>query len=457
MPDDVAADADVTAAQAARLVVQVLAPLGLDPADFDPDGDDGTTDLVGVLDAGRQPDGSYGFFNGTLYAVVAHPLLGRAVPADTIGLVRDAQRVDGSWNYLGDGDPKVAGDADTTALAVQALVAGGATPDDATVRRGLRFLARLVDPDGSVDGFSRVNSASVTALAVAAAGYDPDEPCWRHRVRDRAIGQPFTGTSDYLRTQAQENGSIADSPDGSVAFATAQAVQALSRRWLPVGRLARQCASSAQFLAQLDEDLFRSPPVVDRGAEVQALRGGVARRDLVRFVLGGSDYQRRTVRRFFRTYVERPPTREEAAPLRDLLAAGVSSSVVKAFVLGSDAYVAASGGQRDQPSAYLGSLYRDVLGRAPDPNVDSYAVELMNGTPPAFVAAALLQSTEGLRFTLRSLYGDTRADPYPGLLDRRPTQDERVRAVEVLGGGGTVEDALADLTGTVEYDLRARS
>src|SRR5437870_864725 len=67
----------LTAGQAAKLIVLVAGPLGINAATFNPQGDMTATNLPQVMDNGRQSDGSYGAFNATLYAVLAHVVLGR--------------------------------------------------------------------------------------------------------------------------------------------------------------------------------------------------------------------------------------------------------------------------------------------------------------------------------------------------------------------------------------------
>ena len=60
----------IDAGQAAKLITLVSVPLGLSSTAFDPDGD-GAKNLVATVNAGLLPNGSYGLFNGTLFAVLA--------------------------------------------------------------------------------------------------------------------------------------------------------------------------------------------------------------------------------------------------------------------------------------------------------------------------------------------------------------------------------------------------
>lgn len=243
--DDFVDAGGLSAGQAAKLVVLVAAPLGLDPADFDPSDDTADpVDLMAIVDAGALPDGSYGagVLNATLYAMLAERLAGGAVPAAATTYVRGVQHDDGSWNFAGTASPD--GDVDTTALAVQALIAAGASPGDADVQEALAFLAGQHGADGSWSAFGSPdpNSTSVASLALRAAGWDPAEACWRDAARPDLAGNPYTAPASFVRTQQQADGRIASPNDafGVNTFATSQAIQGLLAGWLPVVRAEAQ-------------------------------------------------------------------------------------------------------------------------------------------------------------------------------------------------------------------------
>jgi len=119
---DAFAEGGLSAGQAAKLVVLVAAPLGLDPAAFDPARDGSPVDLEAAVAAGVLPDGSYGagVLNATLYAALAERLTAGSVPAITLAYVRSAQEASGGWDFAGDPTGADA-DVDTTGLAVQVL------------------------------------------------------------------------------------------------------------------------------------------------------------------------------------------------------------------------------------------------------------------------------------------------------------------------------------------------
>lgn len=234
----------VKAGQAAKLVVLVTAPLGLDAAAFDPQGD-GAANLVALMDAGALAGGSYGAgaLNATLYAALAQQLIGRTVPADTLAFIRNAQQANGAWDFSGD-PSGTSDDLDTTALAVQALIASGTGPSDPAISKALTFLAAKQNADGSWSAFGAPdpNATSTAMLALVAAGIDASNPCWRDIRVPAKLGTTYASPAGSLRAKQAADGHVASPNDafGVTTFATAQTVQALLGRWLPIDRAAQQ-------------------------------------------------------------------------------------------------------------------------------------------------------------------------------------------------------------------------
>lgn len=237
-------DSGITAGQAAKIIVLVVRPLGLSVTNFDPDGDGGVKNLKALVIGGKQLDGSYGSFNATLYAMIALRRTSVVVGADTIAYVRSAREAGGGWNYAGDNSGNYA-DVDTTALAIQALIASRITSIDTDVRQGLAYLAsQYQNSSGAWQawGSEDPNSTSTAMLAITAAGFNPDSACWRDTVAPGLAGQAYPTPSAWLRSQQQLDGHIAGPNDsyGLNTFATSQSIQALRRGWLPVAPAARQ-------------------------------------------------------------------------------------------------------------------------------------------------------------------------------------------------------------------------
>lgn len=231
------AEGPISAAQAAKVIVLVAKPLGYSPAAFDPQGD-GVTNLLAIVNAGRQPDGSYGAFNGTLYAALARKLTNSVIHDTTLSLIRSGQHADGGWNYAGDLS-SIDTDVDTTALAVQVLIAAGAEPSDPAVQGGIRFLAERVGANGAWQAFGAddPNSTSAALLAVTAAGYDVNRSCWRDTFAPARAGTAYASPVEWLETQQQPDGRIASPNDAFPpinTIATSQSIQALRRGWLPI-------------------------------------------------------------------------------------------------------------------------------------------------------------------------------------------------------------------------------
>ena len=233
-----------TAGAAAKTIVLSAAPLGLDPSAFDPAGDGSPVNLVALLDAGCGADtASFGpAFSDTLYAVLAKRLVCGTPPAAALATVRGAQQANGGWNF--NGDPTGTDlDPDTTALAVEALVAGGADASDPAVHAALGFFAANQQVSGAWQSFGAddPNSTSLAILAITAAGYDVDSSCWRDTADPAAAGTAYPSPTAWLRSRQLANppadaGRIASPNDafGVNTFATSQTVEGLLRTWLPI-------------------------------------------------------------------------------------------------------------------------------------------------------------------------------------------------------------------------------
>lgn len=227
---------------AAKVIVLVAAPLGYDARAFDPQGD-GAVDLVAAVDAARSRDGTLPLFNGTLYSLLADAAVGRSSPVAAVDYVVASQQATGGWDFAG--DPRgTARDPDTTALAVHALVVSGGNL--ASVARGFGLLQSIQDRDGTWSA-GDPNSTAQAILALQAV--------------DRAVGSPSClNPLAALRALQGSDGRFVSPFEsfGVNTFATSQAVQALTRGWLPLRRAEGRYPCSYSYRVIGDQGDVRS-------------------------------------------------------------------------------------------------------------------------------------------------------------------------------------------------------
>lgn len=219
-----AAYAAKSTAAAAKLVLAVVAA-GKDPLTF------GGQNLVALIANSYNPQtGRYGQDNtGQALALVALASTGQPIPPAAISALNKAQLADGGWSF--DGTVATGSDTNTTALAIQALVATGAKGTSTT--KALEYLKSQQNGDG---GFpytkssqfgsdSDANSTAAVIQALAAAGVDP-------RAWQQSGGEPIgallalqnaNGAFRYQAAQADDND-----------LATAQAIPALLLKPFPL-------------------------------------------------------------------------------------------------------------------------------------------------------------------------------------------------------------------------------
>jgi hypothetical protein len=235
-----------TAGAAAKTIVLTAEPLGFDPAAFDPAGNGSPVNLVAKLDAGCSANSAtFGAaFSDTLYAILAKKFVCGATPSNALATVRNAQQANGGWNFSGDNTGTDV-DPDTTALALEALVAGGATASDSAAHAALVFFATNQQSSGAWQSFGSDDPNS-TSLAILGAGFDLTSSCWRDTVAPDRRGTAYVDPDTWLVSQQQVDGRIASPNDGFGinTFATSQTVEALLRRWLPVVHAPAQTCST---------------------------------------------------------------------------------------------------------------------------------------------------------------------------------------------------------------------
>ena len=200
-----------------------------------------------LIDAGHKANGSYGSFNATLFAAIAKRKLG-GVPANTLAYIRAAQEAGGGWNFAGDPTGTTAtADTDTTALAIEALVAAQVKRTDPRSPSGDR-LPREQPSDGWVVAVVRRRRPELHLARDDRdhrRGLRPDHVLLARFDGPALSGTPYTSPVKWLKGDQPPNGRFKSPNDsfGVNTFPTSQSIQALRRGWLPVDTLTRQtCA-----------------------------------------------------------------------------------------------------------------------------------------------------------------------------------------------------------------------
>jgi len=157
----------------------------------------------------------------------------RPIPTAAVELIKTAQQENGSWAW--DGSAATAGDTNTTAFAVQALVAAGEAPGSDAVTSALAYYKGIQNEDGGwpyqnpseFGTATDANSTAVTVQALLAAGQNPAGTDWT------AAG----GATPLLALESLQNESGAFAwqaamPDDNL-LATVQALPALAGKAFP--------------------------------------------------------------------------------------------------------------------------------------------------------------------------------------------------------------------------------
>ncbi|MEX0782396.1 MAG: prenyltransferase/squalene oxidase repeat-containing protein [Dehalococcoidia bacterium] len=202
--------AAVPNAAAAGKAALAAEALGIDPANV------GGTDLIAKITGGYDLDTNrYGAddFSHAL-GIIGLACTGTEVGPEPLDALLDTQIDDGGWGFGGAADP------DTTALALQALVAAGIEADDPDLVEALDYLkdAQLDDGSWGYDGVGNANSTALVVQALLALGEDPETPAYT-----KGAANPIS----YLLSQQLPDGSF----EGfDPLFAANQVVPALAGR-----------------------------------------------------------------------------------------------------------------------------------------------------------------------------------------------------------------------------------
>lgn len=295
------ADAVATSWPQVAKMALALEVAGLDPTTF-PDGG-GSRDLLGDLRSVVNTDGSFGAPGSD--SVFAHPLamlaLARTsggVPDQVVTWLQDQQCADGSFGWAPDCSQP---DADSTAMAIQALTAAGVASDDPVLTLAQAWLLTQQETNGGFTSLWAGVNTNTTGLAAqalmnnavqaaaAATGYVADLAI----TPDTVALHPVLTSADIGAIAADQSGfgnamTSGLTPAVSATFlrATAQAVFALGRTDLAnltlVGAEAGwpdQTGSGGQPTAEPSQQPGGTPPAANPGSGggVSAPTGGTVR------------------------------------------------------------------------------------------------------------------------------------------------------------------------------------
>jgi hypothetical protein len=164
------------------------------------------------------------------WAILGTRALSQPVPVAAINLLRNTQQPSGGWEWA----PDWGSDTNSTALAIQALLATGEPVASPAISNGLNYLDQAqnndggfpYDPNAPWGDTSDANSTAYVIQALLAAGQDPLTPTWTV-----ATNNPIS----YLLALQLADGSFAwQTGQGANQLATQQAVPALLGRSFPL-------------------------------------------------------------------------------------------------------------------------------------------------------------------------------------------------------------------------------
>jgi energy-coupling factor transport system substrate-specific component len=224
--------------------ILVLTASGLDPRSF------AGSDLMARLESRQKADGSVGgLVNLSAFALLAYR--GAGLPVGDARVRRAArfvarqQNADGGFSYAKKGFPS---GIDDTSAAAQALVAARASGWDPRAKRHaaldktVRFLRRVQDKGGGFplqpDGIPNAQSTAWAVQALVAARRNPD------KVFRRAGRTPLR----FLRSLVAANGAVRYSRESTQTpvWVTAQAIVALERKAFPLAAVPLKAPTSAR-------------------------------------------------------------------------------------------------------------------------------------------------------------------------------------------------------------------
>lgn len=251
-------------AAAGKLAVAVTAA-GSDPVNF------GGVDLLAKIRGYYQPtSGQFGTNNNNwdqAWSILALSAASESIPLTATARLKANQESDGAWGYA----PGIAKDVDSTALALQALIAAGEPVTSTIVAKALNYLHSRQLPDAGFPGGQgltvSVSSIGFATQGLIATGQNPLGNEWKKDGKT-----PL----DALLALQSADGSFASLGSGLPATlqSTAQAIPALFGRPFPLhGRAvaARKALEWMRAHQNADGGFSTFSPASDLGATLDAV------------------------------------------------------------------------------------------------------------------------------------------------------------------------------------------
>lgn len=203
-----------------------IVAMGGDPRSF------GGIDYSARLAASRSVAGWWETQNyANALAALGWTALGNDLAMESAAWIRGQQCADGGWGFMT--ACLSAADVDTTALTINALIAGGIDRDDAAVQRARQFLLRAQNAKG---GFgdrpgaeTNANSTGLSLSAIAALGEQPQDTSWNR-------GESQNPHAQLLSLQTADGGFLwkASRPSMIDNYATVQATPGVAGKPYPI-------------------------------------------------------------------------------------------------------------------------------------------------------------------------------------------------------------------------------
>lgn len=231
-----------TAGDLAKLIHAAIA-LGENPRELG--GVDSVLKLEAMVDADGTIGGQMDTFVSHLLAVLALASAQRPIPAGAVEQIQAAQQESGGWAW--DGSAETGADTNTTAFAVQALVAAGEPADSDAVAAAMAYYKEIQNEDGGwpyqnpsdFGTATDANSTAVTVQAIIAVGQDPSGAEWTVEG-----GQTPLAALEALQNESGAWAWQATMPDDNL-LATVQALPAIAGKAFPLAKMDVGAAAAA--------------------------------------------------------------------------------------------------------------------------------------------------------------------------------------------------------------------